>query len=602
MDRNTVTATVLIALVMVAWVFWMRPEQNPTPPPVPQDSLAAVVDPVAPLAARPDTLAVDTTLGAATRGTARTITVETERYTARLSTQGATLRSFRLKDYTRADRRTPVELVDSAGAVRGALGLVFTTPGNRTVDTRGLYFTPTLAGDVLRVTGDSLVVPFEARLGTGVLRLSYVFHKDSYEVGWRVERENAGAYATPDGYSVVWNGAVPFAEESTQEEVTRSGAYARSGGELVAASLASETSVERPLSGAVDWVAVKNKYFTVALLPGRTTESANLSGSRTGEVSAPNVREHFDLRLDMPALADGGVDRYRLYLGPVDYLKLAKYPGDLFDMVDLGWDWLEVVTRPLAKFVLVPLFAFFGALLPNYGWVLILLALLVKLVTHPLTRAQTKSMARMRDLQPRMEALKEKYANDPQGQQQATMRLYKEAGVNPLGGCLPMLLQYPVIIALWQFIPQSLTLRQEPFLWAPDLSAPDPILHLPFAIPLYGNFVAGFTLLMGLALLVQMKLQMKNQPVNDQTKIMTWMMPVMLFFFFNKQSSGLSLYYLFYNVFSAFEQWWVRRSMPPLALASDADTTPKAPAAPRSTPPKRKLEAATASTNGKPKR
>ncbi|MCA0267762.1 MAG: membrane protein insertase YidC [Bacteroidetes bacterium] len=594
-QRNTVTAFLLIGLVLIGWYLWLRPQMTPAPAsvPAPRDSLAAVeAPPAAPADSsfRPDTLAVDSTLGAAGQGTNRLVTVETDRYVAVLATQGASIRSFKLKDYTRPDRRTPVELVDSTEAQRGALGLSFLSKNNRKLDTRSLFFaTPDTAGTI-RVTADSVVVPFEANLGGGVLRLAYVFHKTSYEVGLRVERQNSAAFAAPDGYSLVWNGALPFSEETRYEEVLRSAVSARSGGELEHMTFASD-SVHAPLrlSGEVTWTSIKNKYFTVAIFPGRTTEGATLIGQRHGDPKT-NATLDFSQSLDLPALPDGQTDRFRLYMGPLTPTLVAAYPGDLFDSVDLGWDWLEVITRPFSKFILSPYFALAGGMLKNYGLVLILLALLIKLATHPMTKAQTRSMSKMRDLQPRIAAIKERYADDPQKQQQATMQLYKEMGVNPLGGCLPMLIQYPFLIALWQYIPQSIALRQEPFLWAKDLSAPDAILHLPFTIPLYGNFVAGFALLMTISMVVQMRLTMKNQPQNDQTRIMTTIMPIMLLVFFNQTSSGLSLYYLFYNIFSAAEQWWLRRSFPttPANVGGVATDTPKA-SGPRSTPPKHKL-------------
>jgi YidC/Oxa1 family membrane protein insertase len=167
----------------------------------------------------------------------------------------------------------------------------------------------------------------------------------------------------------------------------------------------------------------------------------------------------------------------------------------------------------------------------------------------------------MRDLQPQMEAIKEKYGDNPQKQQEAMMKMYKETGVNPLGGCMPMLLQYPIIIALWRFLPQAIEIRQQGFLWASDLSAPDKILQLPFEIPFYGDFVAGFTLLMGLSMIVQMKVQMASTPSNPQMKIITYLMPVMIFAIFNRFASGLSLYYLCYNVLTAVQQKWINRSL-----------------------------------------
>lgn len=596
-QRNLVTTFLLVTLVMLGWYMWLRPSLNPAPAPVPAtaDSLALVASKPRPVA---DSLVADSALGAAASGTNRLVTVETDRYVAVLGTQGASIRSFKLKDYTGANRRSPVDLVDSTEGTRGALALSFLSARNQKLDTRALYFTTPDSAGTLRVTGDSMVVPFEARLGAGVLRLVYTFHKNDYEVGLRIERENSAAFAAPDGYSLAWRGAIPFAEETRNEEVMRSGAYARSGGELEEFQLyADSVQAPRRLSGQVTWTSIKNKYFTVALFPARATEGATLTGQRHGDPKT-NATLAFTQTIDMPALPDGQADRFRLYMGPIAPTLVAKYPGDLFDSVDLGWNVLEVITRPFSKYILSPYFALAGGLLKNYGLVLILLALFVKLATHPMTKAQTRSMSKMRDLQPKMEAIKERYADDPQKQQAAMMQLYKDTGVNPLGGCLPMLIQYPFLIALWMYIPQAIALRQEPFLWAKDLSAPDAILHLPITIPIYGKFVAGFALLMTLAMVAQMRLTMKNQPQNDQTRIMTAIMPVMLLFFFNSQAAGLSLYYLFYNLFSAIEQWWLRRSFPstPAGVGGLAVETPKA-SGPRSTPPKHKLGLAEGQNN-----
>jgi YidC/Oxa1 family membrane protein insertase len=184
----------------------------------------------------------------------------------------------------------------------------------------------------------------------------------------------------------------------------------------------------------------------------------------------------------------------------------------------------------------------------------------VKLVLWPLTAVSYRNMAKMRELQPQLEGVKEKYGDDPQKQQQAMMAVYKEAGVNPLGGCLPMLLQYPLLISLWRFFQSTLVLRGEPFLWAADLSAPDPILNLPFTIPFYGDFVAGFTLLMGLSMIVSMRLS-STSAAGGQQKVLMYMMPAVFFLFFNRFPSGLSLYYLAFNIFSIVQQRLVNKQV-----------------------------------------
>ena len=515
----------------------------------------------------------DSTLAAAQQGTAQQIVVETDHYWATFSTKGATLTSLKLRDHYKAydygsDERVPVQLVDTSSA--GALSLAFTTPQNHLVNTRALYFQPRLvdstqalaeatAGDTLRVTGDSLSLAFEAKLGGGTLRQVYTLLKDSYEVDLRVEQENPQAFATADGYDLVWDGGLPFTEASPEAEAQRSGAYVRHGGEVVGMTLTDNASDESTYSGEVDWVAAKNKYFTAALMPQGATQGAEIVGKQL-PTRGPHW-ESYTLRLQMPQQrARTQVDRFRLYLGPVDYYKFSAYNLDLYDMVDYGWSFFEWMTRPVAKYLFIPTFKYLGSIIPNIGIVIILLAILVKTLVYPLTKSSYKSMAQMRELQPRMEAIREEHDDDPQKQQEEMMKLYKETGVNPLGGCLPMLLQYPIIIALYQFLPTSIDVRQASFLWAHDLSVPDVVLNLPFTIPFYGDYVAGFTVLMGLSMMVSMSLQ-SGGGSSGQMAAMKYFMPVVIFFIFNRFASGLSLYYLFYNIVTAAQQKYINNQI-----------------------------------------
>jgi YidC/Oxa1 family membrane protein insertase len=263
-------------------------------------------------------------------------------------------------------------------------------------------------------------------------------------------------------------------------------------------------------------------------------------------------------------------------MGPMRYRLLAAYEQNLYDMVDFGWDFFEVVTRPLARFVFIPAFEYLAMFIPNYGVIVILLAFLIKLILAPLTASSYRSMAKMKDLAPKMEEIKAKYGNDPKKQQEATMRMYRESGVNPAGGCLPMLLQYPVIIALWQFLPQSIEIRQQGFLWAPDLSAPDAVVNLPFEIPFYGDFISGFTVLMGLSMIVQMKIQSgATASTNPQMKVFMYLFPGMIFVIFNRLASGLSLYYLCFNVLTAAQQMYMNRNNQTAKPEEEASTQPK---------------------------
>jgi len=556
LDRNVLTATVLIAIIMVVWLTWLAP----APPPVDEMTAAAdsteevstqeFIEQGDPEVGSVQDLAVDdSTFVPGQGGEIRSITVENSLYKAVLSTQGGTFSSFELKEYTVAGTERQVQLVDSTKG--GALGVLFTSPGNRNYDSRAFVFESSTTQESLTVGDAPVTVSFTAGVGSGRIELSYTFKPDSYEIDVDVNQPGASSFSTREGYELVWNGGVPFSELDHETAAQHTGAFARSGGEVEDVLLNSDPYDERSLRGEIDWVAVKNKYFTVVMMPQQPTRGAELIGERFGEVSDSYGRHDYLASLLMPA-ASAEADQYTLYMGPMVYGNLNDYDLDLYNMVDFGWDFFEVITRPLARFIFIPAFTYLGQFMP-YGWVIIVLAFLIKLVLYPLTKTSFKSMAKMRELQPRMEVIKEKYADNPQKQQEAMMKMYKETGVNPLGGCLPMLLQYPVIIALWQFLPQAIELRQQGFLWAADLSAPDFILSLPFSIPMYGDAVAGFTLLMGISMVFQMKLSMTNQN-NAQAKIFTYVFPVMIFVIFNRLASGLNLYYLCYNVLTAAQQ------------------------------------------------
>lgn len=547
---------------MVVWMVWLAPPP-PTQEPTPFLDSLGVVEPATPqeqtplAEATPALPPVDTLLAANTVGEERFITVDTDFYQARFSTKGGTLTSFTLKTYENSDHGAPVQLVDTTGL--GALALFFTTPSNRNVDTRSLYFEPSISGDAIQVTDSPSDLTFHTGLGDGTIAFTYTFTPGSYEVGLQVAQTNATSYTTIDGYELLWDGGLPFSEGNAENEGMRSGSFVRSGGDVEGVTLDSDAYEERTFNGEVSWASVKNKYFAAIMIPSSETRGAELIGEKGERTDRDPFWEDYEVRLMMPRASETP-DVYRLYLGPMEFYLLDDYDLDLYDMVDYGWDFFETLTRPLAQYVFIPAFTLLSKFIPNYGLVIIILALLIKIILFPLTKSSFKSMARMRELQPKMEAIKEKYGDNPQKQQEAMMKMYRETGVNPLGGCLPMLLQYPIIIALWQFLPQSIEIRQQGFLWAADLSAPDILFSLPFEIPFYGDFVSGFTFLMGLSMVVQMRIQ-SAATAPAQAKMLTYIFPVMIFVIFNKLASGLNLYYLCYNVMTAAQQQLINKSL-----------------------------------------
>jgi len=594
-QRNVIIATILVAVIMFAWMFWFSPppqqqSQQAAAPDTTQQTQpstattdtpstdeaagttqAASADPQ-PSVARdrgPEAPAPDSITAAALQGDERSIVVETDLYTAVLSTKGGTLRRFTLKEYKQFNQTDPVQIVDTTAG--GTLSLSFRTPTGKLVDTRSLFFNASTDADTVRVGDEPVSLTFEAALGTGALRQTYTFHPDDYDLGLTIQQVNPASFATDEGYELTWHGGMPYSEGGQEDELQYTGLYAYSGETVESLTLSSEDHSEKRLSGEVSWLAVKNKYFTAALMPDNPdgVTGATLIGDKVGQASTEAAFKQLTGRFQLPRpRSESQVDKFHLYAGPIDYYNLADYERELYAMVDYGWDWFEWITKPLAKWVYIPMLTYLGGGMPDwffggglpYGVVVILMAVLIKTVVYPLTKSSYRSMAQMRELQPKMEEIRDKYDDDPQKQQEEMMNLYRDTGVNPLGGCLPMFLQYPILISLYQFIPKSIQLRQKSFLWASDLSAPDKILQLPFEIPFYGDYVAGFTLLMGLAMIVTMRVQ-STPSGGGQAKAFMYAMPAVIFFIFNRFASALSLYYLFYNIMTAAQQKWINMQL-----------------------------------------
>ncbi|MEM6288457.1 MAG: membrane protein insertase YidC [Bacteroidota bacterium] len=572
LDRTALLGILLMSLLLGVWMIQTAPtEEQIAAQRAAADSLAAVEqareDALAQVeveAEDDDALAVpsDSAFAGAVGGPAREVVVVTDRVIATFSTRGGTPVSYRLRNYDLGETSQRVELVSTEA---GALALGVLPQRGQYLDTRALTFRPVVdgapfAGDTLRLDAGG-ELRFEAPIGDGALRFVYGFEADDYEVAFRVETPGTDLLAQSGGYDLVWDGALPFAEADAYGEVQQAGAYRSYGGDTERLRLNEPGEAELdPATGTIDWVAVKTKFFIAAVIPESPTSGARLAGEQTGELDDAGTEafaQDYEARIEMPALGAGEAAQFTLYLGPLQLSRLADY--GLYDTVDFG-DWVGWMLRPIAQYVVAPVFAFLSTFTTNYGLVIIIFALIVKLALWPLTAASYRNMAKMRELQPDLTIVKEKYGEDPQKQQEAMMRVYREAGVNPLGGCLPMLLQYPLLITLWRFFQSTLVLRGEPFLWAADLSAPDPILNLPFTIPFYGNFVAGFTLLMGLSMIVSMRLS-STGAIGGQQKVLMYMMPAVFFLFFNRFPSGLSLYYLAFNIFSIFQQRLINKKV-----------------------------------------
>ncbi|HEY4612166.1 MAG TPA: YidC/Oxa1 family insertase periplasmic-domain containing protein, partial [Bacteroidota bacterium] len=309
------------------------------------------------------------------------------------------------------------------------------------------------------------------------------------------------------------------------------------------------------MAGSVDWVAARNKYFAVAILaePG-TSDGAYLEGSRS-HLPDDGAMEHYGVSVKMPFKGvDGETVNFKVYVGPLDIDLLRSYEVGLENVMSLGWVW---IVRPISEYIMLPLFTALHYVIPNWGLVIIVFTLIIKIALHPLTKSSMKSMKKMQALQPMMNELREKHKDDPQKMNSATMGLYKEYGVNPAGGCLPLLLQFPILIALFNVFRGAIELRQaEFFWWITDLSIPDYIVTLPFTIPLFGiTQLSGLALMMGVTMFIQQKMSIKD----PRQKMMVYLMPVIFTLMFNSFPSGLNLYYFVFNILSIGQQMYINK-------------------------------------------
>ncbi|MFR7877047.1 MAG: membrane protein insertase YidC [Butyricimonas paravirosa] len=357
--------------------------------------------------------------------------------------------------------------------------------------------------------------------------------------------------------TLYWGVDMPQLEKSRDFESRYTGVYYNfSNNDVEHLSLTGDEKVDLPTS--VKWVAYKQQFFSSVLI---AKSFPNVLVSTANNTNPGFLKPDAEISLPYSGKA---IEKYdmRFFFGPNSYPVLREYGKDieLPQLINLGWKWIAWFNR----YVVIPIFNFLESHVTlNYGLIILLLTLIIKLVLFPLTYKSYMSQAKMRVLKPQIDEINKKIpADKAMERQQAVMKLYKKAGVNPMGGCLPMLLQMPILIALFYFFPGAIELRQKSFLWATDLASYDSIATLPFTIPFYGNHVSLFCLLMTITNILYMWYNSKNQPQNDQMKgmqTMMYIMPIMFLFIFNSYSSGLSYYYFIATLITIVQTWAIRK-------------------------------------------
>jgi len=345
-----------------------------------------------------------------------------------------------------------------------------------------------------------------------------------------------------DELSFGWVGGLSPTELNIEDDQVYFNAYAYLGGEQENLKVKEGKPEKTTFNGYVDWTAIRTKYFVMAILPEDPTSirSVALSGTK-------DQHETYQTTLNFNTYKESV---FELYVGPLEYNRINNLGRDLESIMDFGWSFI----RPISKAILYTLTEM-HVYIPNYGFILIVFSVLIKLIVYPLTKKSYQSTAAMQKIQPELATIRDKYKNNPQKLNQAQMQLYKKKGVNPLGGCLPMLIQMPLLFALFVVFRTTIELRAEPFIWwIKDLSTPDAVINLPFHIPIYGSHIAILPIFMVVSMFIQQRMMSGGSMQQPQQKTMQYFMTAFFFLMFNNFPSGLNLYYTLFNVLTILQQ------------------------------------------------
>jgi len=550
MDKNTVIGFILIAILVIGYMWFSAPSkeqlaiQQHT-----QDSIAKAA--VAKAALANDTthkpspvVTLDSnqalTLAAGTVGTEELTTVETDLVKAVFTNKGGRLKSVELKNYKTPNDGKNVVL---SGGQEDNLAYTVLTDNNHSSLSSDLYFQP---AKVENGADGSKTVSFTIAAKNGqMITHQYIVKKDSYMIDWNIGLAGANSMFSGGVMSFQWQSHPVKHERTASYERTQTNICFEEGNSFDYISSKTEHSFAAP----VQWVGVVQQFFNTTLISknnfsggdikwARATDTTNLLGDVTVNLQqkvGPNAQTTVPLQL---------------YFGPTDYKILqAQTPPDMGKMVNLGRDMYSFV-RPINKYIIMPVFGFFGNIVSNFGWAILLLTLFIRLVTSPLTYSSYLSGAKMKVLRPELDIIKKRLGDDQQAFAMEQMKLFREAGVNPLGGCIPALLQIPIFFALYSFFNSSIDLRGVHFLWSKDLSSYDTVIHFNSDLWVIGDHISLFCLTAIITSFLISIYNLNSTPTqsNPAMKYMPYVFPFILFFVFNKLPSALTWYYTVSNL------------------------------------------------------
>lgn len=552
MDRNSAIGLTLIAALLMIYFYWLAPTpQPPVQQPATTDTTAVTQEP-----GREEIKETtpDSTLAASYGALAEYVTgkesfttVETEDVKVTFTNRGGIIKELELRNF-KTYYGEPVLLIEPSSTQFELLSNI----DGKAVDLYDLFYQVSE-----QKKGDSTVVTFSLTTSDGgTLSHIYTIPPKGYQVEYSLAGSGTANILEGDQLRFNWTNIMRPTEKDLKETRNNSTItyYTTNDGfdELPERSVDPEQEV---ISEPVKWVAMKQKFFLSSIIANTSFSGGQLAIATNLSDTSVVKRANVSLSIPKESLA-GGKAAFTYYLGPNDYQVLGKVTEDFAKNVYLGWPpvyWIN-------KFIIFPVFHFLTLYIGNYGLIIIILVILLKLVLAPLSYRSYLSMAKMKVLKPDLDEIKEKNGDDMAKIQQEQLKLYQQVGVNPLSGCIPVLLQMPILFAMFYLFPNSIELRQESFLWAEDLSTYDSPIQLPFAIPFgVGDHISLFTLLMTISTLIYTWQNNQISSVQGPMKSMSYIMPLIFFFVLNSFPAGLTFYYFVSNLVTFAQQGIIRR-------------------------------------------
>jgi YidC/Oxa1 family membrane protein insertase len=578
MDRSSVIGIILIVIIFLGYMWLSTPSreqlaaQKQT-----QDSIAMVNERAQKAAIKPSVADTTKTVinDSAVAGSLAAMLVGKEEkfYTLEnselklvISSKGGRVHTAMLKNYKKAGMKEQVTLLDGKNSV---FEYSFTTADNKNLSSSQLEFVPQAGA-----ANGTLVMRSQLNDGQ-YLEHSYALPKEGFALKMNLKLKGMEKIISRDYLDLNWKTDLIRQEAHITNERDVATIYYRNAGENVETDdLGERKDASEKITTELKWIAFKQQYFNISLVADKSFANGSQLETKSVEPSDSQHVKTLSAQLSIPYTKTNEENFGMQWIfAPNYYEKLEAMNLNLESMIPLGWGIFGWVNR----WVVIPIFNALDDFNLGYGLIILLLTLIIKTALFPLVFRSFRSTAKMRVLKPEVDEIKARYEKDFQKQQSETMNLYRKAGVNPMGGCLPMLLQLPILFAMFRFFPAAFELRQQPFLWADDLSTYDSIYNLPFEIPFYGDHVSLFTILMTITSLVFTWFNNQQSGITGPMKNIGYIMPVIFLGVFNRYAAGLSYYYFISTAITIIQQYAIGRLIDKDALHAQLQENKKKP-------------------------